>query len=544
MWNKVKKSVCRMMFPCFNVLPIACICVSCLLSVSAVRAQTQSLKLYSVHTNERAEIVFRKNGRYVSGGLKRLNYFLRDWRRNEPAKLDPRLFDLLWQVYQLSGSHDYIHVISAYRSPQTNNMLRSRSANSGVAKNSQHTLGKAMDFYLPDVTLSSLRKIGLKQQVGGVGYYPGSGSPFVHMDLGHVRHWPRMNRQELMALFPDGKTMHIPSDGHPLARYDQAVAEYRMRGGRPAQVMVARADNSKSPRLPSPVLGTGQNSLALPQPKPQLQQQLPASNPQVEPDVMVAVLPQEYVPVPAVSPLRPAAGTGSEGQQNKDLSVMAYASEKLAMAAVPVPGIKPVFMQTETSQKPAETENQLLAVVKPAPVMRIPVPAERAPAQQNVPEGDEIAAAIRQDSVPAGYDNTMSRAPARYKDEVAALIAQQDNDFITLSDEDDDRQDMTVIPDADNQAAAGAVSPDLLAGEQNVVAAFPLTTPKTSKITVHKDKQGRQPAEYALSQDELKQVPDLVFALGLQKSEEKPGVAKLSGTAINFRSVARVADVY
>ena len=123
--------------------------------------------------------------------------------------MDPRLFDLIWEAYRTAGANDYIHVVCGYRSPQTNSMLRSRSK--GVAKKSQHMLGKAMDFYIPDVKLKRLREIGLKMQGGGVGYYPTSGSPFVHFDVGNVRHWPKMSRSELIALFPDGKTLHVPS---------------------------------------------------------------------------------------------------------------------------------------------------------------------------------------------------------------------------------------------------------------------------------------------------------------------------------------------
>ncbi|CAN7281058.1 DUF882 domain-containing protein [Ensifer sp. ENS07] len=191
--------------------------------------QTRTLKLYFIHTQEKAQITFKRNGRYDAKGLQEINRFLRDWRRNEPTKMDPRLLDLVWEVYQKSGSRDYIHVVSAYRSPATNGMLRSRSK--GVAKKSQHMLGKAMDFYLPDVKLKTLREIGVKFQVGGVGYYPTSGSPFVHMDVGGVRAWPRMSRAELARLFPDGKTMHLPSDGKPLPGYDQAVADYKRRVG-------------------------------------------------------------------------------------------------------------------------------------------------------------------------------------------------------------------------------------------------------------------------------------------------------------------------
>jgi uncharacterized protein YcbK (DUF882 family) len=78
--------------------------------------------------------------------VKQLNNFLRDWRRNEPTKMDPQLFDLIWTVYQQSGSRQPIHVVSGYRSPDhQRHALRSRSR--GVAQKSQHMLGKAMDFY-------------------------------------------------------------------------------------------------------------------------------------------------------------------------------------------------------------------------------------------------------------------------------------------------------------------------------------------------------------------------------------------------------------
>ena len=194
-------------------------------------AENRSLKLYFVHTGEKAEITFKRNGRFDPRGLQQINQFLRDWRKNEPTKMDPRLFDLVWEVYRRSGAKDYIHVVSAYRSPATNGMLRGRSRNTGVAKNSQHTLGKAMDFYIPGVKLATLRALAMQMQVGGVGYYPKSGSPFVHLDVGGVRAWPRMSRQELVSIFPKGNTLHLPADGQPLPGYDQALADYKKRVG-------------------------------------------------------------------------------------------------------------------------------------------------------------------------------------------------------------------------------------------------------------------------------------------------------------------------
>ena len=106
---------------------------------------------------------------FDEGALSQLNWFLRDWRVDKPAQMDPRLFDILWEVYRESGSSQPINIISAYRSPETNGALRRRS--SGVAEHSQHMLGKAMDIRLPDVETGRLRAIAMKMQYGGVGYY-------------------------------------------------------------------------------------------------------------------------------------------------------------------------------------------------------------------------------------------------------------------------------------------------------------------------------------------------------------------------------------
>ena len=196
-------------------------------TITSAQASTRTLKLYYTHTKERTEITFKRNGRYDKDGLRKLNNFLRDWRRNEPTKMDPALFDLLWEVYQKTGSNEYIHVVSAYRSLKTNNMLRSRS--SGVAKNSQHTQGRAIDFFIPGVSTAKLRALGLREHMGGVGYYPRSNTPFVHMDTGSVRHWPRMTRAQLAKVFPNGKTIHVPTDGKPMKGYKQALAEIKAR---------------------------------------------------------------------------------------------------------------------------------------------------------------------------------------------------------------------------------------------------------------------------------------------------------------------------
>ncbi|HUH77887.1 MAG TPA: DUF882 domain-containing protein, partial [Devosia sp.] len=194
----------------------------------AVAATTErALYIHYVHTKETARIVFKRNGQYVQSGLNELNYFLRDWRRNEPTKMDPRLFDLIWEVYQDVGANQPVTVVSAYRSPKTNAMLRESS--SGVAENSQHMRGNAMDFYIPGVPLTKLRAAAMRRQVGGVGYYPTSGSPFVHLDTGSVRAWPRLTRAQLKDIFPDGRTLHVPTDGKPLSQegYQMAMADWK-----------------------------------------------------------------------------------------------------------------------------------------------------------------------------------------------------------------------------------------------------------------------------------------------------------------------------
>ncbi|WP_417694359.1 DUF882 domain-containing protein [Roseibium sp.] len=218
---------------------------------ASAQAETRTLSLYNTHTHERVKITFKKNGRYLQDGLREANRFLRDWRRNEITKIDPKLLDLVWEVYQEIGASKPIYVVSSYRSPATNNMLRKRS--SGVAQNSQHTRGRAMDFYIPGVNLATLRATGLRKQVGGVGYYPTSGSPFVHMDTGSVRHWPRMTRSQLAKVFPDGNTIHVPTDGKPLSGYKVALAKEKAgtleklnQGGSRTTNQVASAAPSRS----------------------------------------------------------------------------------------------------------------------------------------------------------------------------------------------------------------------------------------------------------------------------------------------------------
>jgi uncharacterized protein YcbK (DUF882 family) len=142
---------------------------ACLLVLGSVGVQqakavgdTRTLSLHHVHSDERLTITYKTNGQYDEEALKKINWIMRDWRKNESIEMDRQEIDLLWEVYQDVGAKEPIEIICGYRSPGTNEMLRGRSKRSGVARHSQHTLGKAIDFYIPGVPLATLRAAAMK----------------------------------------------------------------------------------------------------------------------------------------------------------------------------------------------------------------------------------------------------------------------------------------------------------------------------------------------------------------------------------------------
>ena len=240
---------------------------------SAANAETRTLNLYNQNTKESLEVVFKKRGKFKKKGLQQLNQFMADWRTNEAIEMDPALFDLLWEIYQESGSQEAIHIVSAYRTPATNAMLRRRSKN--VAFNSQHTKGKAIDFHIPDVDLKTVRSIALRKQYGGVGYYPNARFPFTHLDTGEIRHWPRLTRNQLIELFPDQETVHVPRDNRPLSGFQTAFAKVKDQGRVPMIVFdkndkVISYDPGPAPKLkvtPSSAIVIAANSAPVLKPK-------------------------------------------------------------------------------------------------------------------------------------------------------------------------------------------------------------------------------------------------------------------------------------
>ena len=145
----------------------------------------RSLDFSHTHTGERLSVEYFSSGTYVPDALHTVNHFLRDFRTGDVHPIDPGLLDLLHHLTDLTGSAKPFQVISGYRSPATNEMLRHHS--DGVASGSLHMQGKAIDIRLADVPLAGLRDAALVARRGGVGYYPAS--DFVHVDTGRVRTW-------------------------------------------------------------------------------------------------------------------------------------------------------------------------------------------------------------------------------------------------------------------------------------------------------------------------------------------------------------------
>ena len=143
------------------------------------------LTLSNLNTGESIKTEFFDGRGYIKDELSRLNHFFRDYRANKIKTIDPKLFDQIYRLQVLMGTQKPVQLISGYRSLDTNNELRAHSR--GVAKQSYHTKGQAMDFHIEGLSLSNVRKAALSLKAGGVGYYPSSN--FVHIDTGPVRHW-------------------------------------------------------------------------------------------------------------------------------------------------------------------------------------------------------------------------------------------------------------------------------------------------------------------------------------------------------------------
>jgi uncharacterized protein YcbK (DUF882 family) len=395
---------------------------------AVAEGDTRTITMHHLHTNEDITIAYKRNGQYDEAALEKLNWFLRDWRKNEQTRMDPHLVDLVWEVQREANTGNPIQVVCGYRSPETNAMLRHRSANTGVARFSQHMLGHAMDFYIPGIPLEKLREIGLRLQRGGVGFYPTSGSPFVHMDTADIRMWPRMTREELSRVFPDGRTVQIPTDGRPMAGYTLALADIRQHGSMPSanSIGAARAagvavdvdtlvaNNERTHSNPfARLLGLGvkdedddEDSVASAAPTAAPAASLNAS---LAANPAPAAAPQQVAALVPVPPKRPMITAIEHGAQAAEKATVA-AAVKVADAAAKVKFIRTADAGPLTSQ---------------APLPAGTLPAEQAPLQPSLPTQPAASNAPTVDQVIAdrGYwqgpaDGTVVANPA-----VAAKLA-------------------------------------------------------------------------------------------------------------------------
>jgi uncharacterized protein YcbK (DUF882 family) len=166
-----------MMLTLFSQPVLAAIDPSC--------GESRSLSFYNIHTREHLETSYRVNGKLVRPAMQQINYILRDFRTGEIKPIDPNLLDLLYRIVIKVNPRSPISIISGYRCPRTNAALR--RVTTGVAKNSLHMKGRAIDIRIPGYRTADLRQLAISFRRGGVGYYPASN--FVHLDTGPVRTW-------------------------------------------------------------------------------------------------------------------------------------------------------------------------------------------------------------------------------------------------------------------------------------------------------------------------------------------------------------------
>lgn len=183
-----RKSFNRRSFLGYGALAMAAAMVPERAQAAVSKRPERVLSLFHTHTGERLKIAYCCDGIYQPEALSQLNHLLRDFRIDQERPIDPKLFDLLHELGGVLETDQPYHIISGYRSAQTNAMLRARGgAHTGVASSSLHMVGKAIDIRLPGVKLDHLRSAAASLKLGGVGFYPSSN--FVHVDTGRVRYW-------------------------------------------------------------------------------------------------------------------------------------------------------------------------------------------------------------------------------------------------------------------------------------------------------------------------------------------------------------------
>ncbi len=154
-------------------------------AVEDILVRERMLCFYNLYTKETLETVYWKDGSYLTDGIAELSHILRDIRTGKVKNIDKSLLDLLFALQQKLGNNEPFHIISGYRTPQSNALLSEKKK--GVAKFSLHMYGKAVDIRIPGHKLRDVRRAAMSLKGGGVGYYPRSN--FIHVDTGNIRYW-------------------------------------------------------------------------------------------------------------------------------------------------------------------------------------------------------------------------------------------------------------------------------------------------------------------------------------------------------------------
>ena len=398
--------------------------------------------MYHIHTKETISILYKKDGRYIPEALKKLNWFLRDWRRNEATEMDPKTIDIVWEMHNELGSQQPVHIISGYRSRGTNDMLRRTVG--GQASQSQHITGKAIDIHFPDIPIRQLRYSAMIRERGGVGYYPTSALPFVHVDTARVRSWPRMAHDELAMLFPKGHSKYQSAEGRSLEPGDASAA--RRRQPQLATQVAQFFDIRSNPRKGVLVAAAGNPTLPVP-PEPRAAVR-PEKKPQAS-TVVASLAPAPSLTRPAQRP-EPARLIPARGEPAPRLLREPRPVERSSM-----------FTPGPSAQERAKLNDLVkLAALDPAPLPSTPaVPAP--------------VAAVRPPPPATGDAGSRLPQPAVSALAAASGFGAQPNSFVAAPAFDDDHPEelayapfpilplLTETASADDPALARMVHPDV-----------------------------------------------------------------------------------
>lgn len=340
---------------------------------AAAPANERTLSFYHIHTQETLTVLYKRDGKFIPEAMKKIDWIMRDWRKNQETVIDPDTVDIIWEMHTELGSKEPVHIICGYRSRGTNEMLR--KTRGGQASQSQHITGKAIDITFPDIPVHQLRYSAMIRERGGVGYYPTSGIPFVHVDTSRVRHWPRMVRDELALLFPSGHSKHEPADGRPITPRD--VANARSRNKDLVQKVAAFYDLRSAPKTPVLVAAAAPEpqAAAVPAPKPvtrperELPVKMAVGAPAPEPDeIQREALPKLVAaPRPVERPSRFVKAPSDADKKKLDelVTLAAFSPPEPKLVAPPVlakrPEAKPpaappatLAMEADAHSKPAD----------------------------------------------------------------------------------------------------------------------------------------------------------------------------------------------